>query len=173
MGKIDIKQSIEVNTNAAKAWELIGPNFVNIAEWGPGINKSWKNDSLPSKFENAPAGGRFCDVNGFGKMDERIIHYDSSKHEISWSAEGEKIPGFVSGLQNQLKVEAIGDTTCKVSTNITANTSGIMGALMGGMMKKNLAKLINRFLNDWKTYAETGEVSEHKKRQMAKFAQKA
>ncbi len=27
MGKLDIKESIEINTSADKAWEVIGPNF--------------------------------------------------------------------------------------------------------------------------------------------------
>ncbi len=34
MGKLDIKESIEINTSAEKAWEIIGPKFLNIADWG-------------------------------------------------------------------------------------------------------------------------------------------
>ncbi len=32
MGKLNIKESIEINTGADKAWEIIGPNFLNIAD---------------------------------------------------------------------------------------------------------------------------------------------
>ena len=43
MGKLDIKASIEINASAETAWEIVGPNFINIGDWGPGINKSWNN----------------------------------------------------------------------------------------------------------------------------------
>ena len=46
-----------------------------------------------------------------------------------------------------------------------------MGFLMGFMLKKNFTKLIRGFLNDWKTYAETGEVSKTKKREIEKISQ--
>jgi len=171
MGKLNIKESIEVKMNASKTWELIGPNFLNISDWGRGVLRSWENESAPKKFENAPAGGRYCEVDGFGKLEETIIHYNNEKYEISWSAMGVKIPNFVSGLQNELRVEEIDQNTCKITSNLTANLGGLMGFLLGFMLKKNFTKLIHGFLNDWKTYAETGEVSETKKKEINKFSQ--
>jgi hypothetical protein len=168
MRKLDIKLSLEVNTNASKTWDIIGPNFLNISHWSRGVLKSWNDDSLSPKYENAPAGGRHCEVVGFGKLDEKIIHYNYNKFEISWSAEGEKFPKFLSGLQNEVKVERIDDNNSKITSNITANLSGIMSLLMGSYLKKNFTKLISGFLKDWKTYAETGEISETKKRESAK-----
>ena len=109
MGKLEIKKSIEVNTNAAKTWEIIGPNFLKISDWARGVNKSWENENVSVNFEKAPAGGRYCDVEGFGKFDERIIHYDNEKREISWSADAAKIPNFVSGLKNEIKVEEMNE----------------------------------------------------------------
>lgn len=166
MKKLDIKHSLEVNTNALKAWQIIGPNFLNISDWGRGVTRSWENTSTPNNFENAPASGRFCEVAGFGKLEENIIHYNSASHEISWSAKGEKIPKFVSGLQNQIKVEEINENTCKITSHLSANLNGIMGFLLGFILKKNFNKLIHGFLNDWKTFAETGEVSATKKREI-------
>lgn len=168
MGKLDIKHSIEVKTTASKAWEVIGPNFLNIADWGRGIKKSWKNDSAEKSFANAPAGGRFCEVAGFGTFDERIINYNSIEHEISWSATGAKLPKFISGLQNALKVEIIDDNTCQISSNITANLNGIGGFLLGTMIKKNFSKTLHGFINDWKIYVETGQVSEKKLKELIK-----
>jgi len=46
MSKLEIKKSIEVNTNAAKTWEIIGPNFLNISDWARGVNKSWENENV-------------------------------------------------------------------------------------------------------------------------------
>ena len=170
MTKLDIKESMELNTSAEKAWEIIGPNFLNIADWGRGIRKSWNNDSVPRTFEGAPAGGRFCDLGKFGIADERILHYDKIHKEITWSAKSEKLPGFLVGLQNALKVETIDENSCRVSTNITADLTGIGGFLLGGPIKKNFTKLLKGFVKDWKTYAETGNVSATKKREISRSA---
>lgn len=166
--KIDIKESIEVNTPADKAWEIIGPNFLNIGDWGRGIKRSWNNQEVKATFKGAPAGGRFCDLGKMGIAEERILHYDQAKREITWSAKSDKIPGFIKNLQNVLKVEVVNDDTCKVYTNITADASGIGGLLMGGMIKKNFNKLLKGFVKDWKCYTESGEVSETKKRELNK-----
>ena len=171
MGKLDIKETIEINTSAEKAWEIIGPNFLNIADWGRGISKSWNNDAVTPSVEEAPAGGRFCDLGKFGIADERILHYSNSQKEITWSAVSDKLPGFLKNLQNALTVEKIDENICSVSTNITANLAGIGGLFLGGPVKKNFAKLLKGFVKDWKTYAETGEVSETKGREMAKLMQ--
>jgi hypothetical protein len=168
MRKLDIKESIEIKTSADKAWEIIGPNFLNIAEWGRGVNKSWNNEAVSPSFEGAPAGGRFCDLGKFGTADEQILHYDQIKKEITWSAKVDKMPGFLVGLQNAFTVEELSENTCRVSSNITADLKGLRGLLLGTPIKSNFSKLIKGFLKDWKTYSETGEVSETKKKEIAK-----
>ena len=169
MGKLDIKESIEINTSAEKAWEIIGPDFLNIADWGRGVNKSWNNDSVPATYEGAPAGGRFCDLGKFGNANELILHYDQVQKEITWSAKIDKMPSFLVDLQNALKVEEVSENSCRASTNITADLTGLRGFLLGAPLKSNFTKLLKGFLKDWKTYAETGEVSETKKREIAKL----
>ena len=79
------------------------------------------------------------------------------------------MPGFVKNLQNEITVEAITEDTCRVTTNISADLTGIGGFFMGGMIKGNMNKLLKGFVNDWKTYAETGIVSETKKRELTKL----
>lgn len=169
MGKLDIKELIEINTSAEKAWELVGPNFVNIEDWGTGVIKSWSHESAPVTFEGAPAGGRFCDLGKLGKIEELIVHYDQVQKEITYSAKSDKIPSFIVGLQNALKVEEISDNSCRISTNMTADLTGLRGMLFSILIKINFRKLLKRFLKDWKIYAETGEVSEAKKRELAKY----
>ena len=166
MRHLDIKLTEIVNTDVDTSWDIIGPNFTHIAEWSRGVYKSWENETVDNNFEDAPAGGRYCDVAGFGKFDERITHFDQEKHEISWSANGEKLPKFIIGLQNQLTVEEIDDHTCRVTTNITADMKGLRGMLLGSMISRNFTKTITGFLTDWKTYAETGHVSDKKQREI-------
>jgi len=169
MRKLDIKESIEIKTSAEKAWEIIGPNFLNIADWGRGISRSWNNDSINSTFNGAPAGGRFCDLEKFGIADERILDYDEVQKEITWSAKIEKLPGFLVGLHNKIKVVEIDKNTCKVTTNINADLTGLRGLILGTSIKKNFSKVQKGFLKDWKTYSETGLVSDTKKRELAKL----
>lgn len=170
MAKLDIKESIEIKTSTEKAWEIIGPNFLNIADWGRGVSKSWNNDSLPATFEGAPAGGRFCDLGKLGIVNERILHYNDAQKEITYSASSEKLPGFIVGLQNELKVVEIDENTCRVSTNITAELTGIRGLILGALIKNNFTKLLKGFVKDWKVYSETGLVSDTKKRELAKLS---
>jgi len=169
MGKLNIKESIEVNTPSLRAWEIIGPNFVNISDWGRGVNKSWENESVTNSINGAPMGGRFCDVGKFGVADERIIHYNDQSKEISWSANISKMPSFVKNLQNELKVEKITENTCRVSTHITADLSGLGGLFMGGIIKKSMNTLLKGFVKDWKIYAETNDVSETKKKELSRL----
>jgi len=169
MGKLNIVDSVVINTNADKAWDIVGPNFLKISDWGRGINKSWENVSILKRIEDAPAAGRYCDVKGFGKFDERIIHYSSDSREISWSAAGKKLPNFLTGSQNVISVEEIDENSCRVHTNITGNLGGLGGFLMGPMMKANFTKVITGFLTDWKVYAETGKVSEVKQAELSKM----
>lgn len=168
MAKLDIKKTIEVKMNASNAWDIIGPNFLNIANWARGVYKSWNNESAQKKFENAPTGGRYCDVAGFGKFDERIVHFDNEKFEITWSATGEKLPEFISGLQNAINIEKIDEYRCRIKSNISANLSGVKGFLMTTYFKNNFSKTLDGFLHDWKTYAETSQVSETKQKELTK-----
>jgi len=59
-------------------------------------------------------------VSGFGKVDEKILHYNAEKYAIIWSAKAEKMPCFVSELTNTIVVEVIDENSCRASTNITA-----------------------------------------------------
>ena len=163
--KVDIQKTLDVQAPAEQAWEIIGPNFLNISDWGRGVLRSWRNEDLEVEFEGAPAGGRFCDLGKLGIADERILHYHVSNMEISWSAKLESFPGFLSNVRNELRVEEVDANRCRISSNITAELSGIRGWLLGGPIKKNFDKLIGVFLKDWKVYAETGDVSAAKKRE--------
>ena len=168
MAKLDIVNSAEINANANVVWEILGPKFLQISEWACTIKSSTNNESVTKSFEDAPAGGRFCDVKGFGVIDERIIHYSSSKREITWSAASDKIPGFVSGLKNAFSINVIDDNNCRITSNITAEASGIQGFLLGGVMKKSFNKTLAGFFKDLKIYAETGAISEGKQKELAK-----
>ena len=168
MKNLDIKKSKEISTSADKVWEILGPNFLSISQWGTGILSSVNNPEAKVKFEKAPAGGRFCEVKGFGEFEELILHYSHEEKEITWSADSPKIPSFVKGLQNAFKIEKVNEDKCIISSNLTADLTGIMGFLLGGKLKSSFEKTIEIFLSDIQIYAETGEVSPRKQREKRK-----
>lgn len=168
MKKLDVKLSKEINASADEVWGILGTNFLTISAWGSGILSSVDNANIPVKFEGAPAGGRVCDVKGFGKFDETILHFSNEKREITWSAESPKIPGFVKDLQNAISIDEIGGNKSRITSNLTANLSGIGGLISKGKMTKDFGKMVEFFLIDLKVYAETGEVSEKKKMEIEK-----
>lgn len=95
-----INNSAIINTSADRVWEDIAEDFLNISKWARDVNASYDNFSTTIIPEGAPAAGRFCEVSGFGKVDEHIIHFNSALREISWTATADKMPGFVKELQN-------------------------------------------------------------------------
>ena len=56
MRKLNIRRSIIVNTSALKTWGIVGQNFLNISDWGRGIQKSWEDKNAAKDFNDAPAG---------------------------------------------------------------------------------------------------------------------
>lgn len=61
----------------------------------------------------------------------------------------------------------------KPELTITMHLKPLMGAIMGGMFKKNLSNLIDSALEDLQVYAETGKPSQRKLDRIAKLAMKA
>jgi len=156
MGQLKNKVTIEINTDAEHVWEIVASQFVNVSLWARDVISSRENTAIEKKFSDAPAGGRICEVKGMGEIDERITHFSASKKEITWSANSEKIPGFVSNLQNAFTFHQIDEETTRVTSSLTADLNGAAGLLMGPLVKRNFSKAIATLLEDLDVYARTG-----------------
>lgn len=73
---------------------------------------------------------------------------------------------------NHWKVYSIGHLQSQVKMDVTMHLSKFMGFFLGRAITKEMSKQVSIVLTDLKIYAETGEVSEAKKVQMAKFERK-
>lgn len=173
MSNISIKNSVTIHASADRVWEIIATEFLEISKWARDVNDSYDNPSATTVPEGAPSGGRYCEVSGFGKVDEHIIHFDKNKQEIIWTAAADKMPGFVQDLQNAWTIKQVDENTAIVSSHLTANLTGFLGTIMAPLMKLNFSKLVRGFIEDLTTYAETGKVSQTKKKQLDKLAQTA
>lgn len=168
MRLIHLKASKEAHASAHNAWQVIGPQFVSIANWSRGIHRSWENEKVPNTIEGAPAGGRYTFLGQYGTADERIIHYDEQNMEITWTARLSFLPNFVSGIRHALKVREIDNNLCLLSNIITVEANSYAALLLKKRFEIQFRDGIDKFLIDWATYAETGEVSEAKRFELSK-----
>jgi hypothetical protein len=170
MGNIAITKTDTINTSAERVWEILSGEFTDISSWARNVAHSKARESADTL---AVGGGRVCEVPGFGLTDERFTRYDESNKTFSFSVEAEKIPGFFKNMESTWKVVPTGPNKSVVSTKIAGNATGVMGALVGPMMKRKFNGTLDQIYEDLRVYAETGEVSEAKLDARAKHEQKA
>jgi hypothetical protein len=169
MGKIEVKREATIGVAVEELWQVVSGGFTDVEAWASLVNWSKPNPQAIEMLDGAPAGGRICDVPGFGRTDERIIRFDVESHTIGYGVIADKIPSFVSNVQNIWNLREAGPETTHVSLHLTADVRGIRGAAMGPMMKSRFGKAIDRSIEDLRVYAETGDVSEHKRRRQDKL----
>lgn len=170
MENIAITKTDTINTSAERVWEILSDEFTDISSWARNVVNSEANDSAETL---AVGGGRVCEVPGFGFTDERFTRYDEANKTFSFSVEAEKIPGFFKNMESTWKVVPTGPNKSVVSTKIAGNATGVMGALVGPMMKRKFNGTIDQVYEDLKVYAETGQVSDAKRDAQAKHDRKA
>jgi hypothetical protein len=168
MGKIEVKRESTIDATVEELWQVLSGGYTDVGSWASLVNWSKPNPEAIEILDGAPTGGRICDVPGFGRTDERIIRFDVESHTIGYSVIAEKIPGFVSNVQNIWSLREAGPEATRVSSNLTADVRGIRG-VVGPMMKSRFGKAVDRSTEDLRVYAETGDVSEHKRRRQDKL----
>jgi hypothetical protein len=159
MGTISIERTESFEASADRLWQILADEFTNVASWASSIDHSKANADAMNHIDGAPAGGRVCEIPGFGVTDERFIRFDAENKSFAYSVKAGKMPGFVRDFQSAWSVEAIGPHQARVTFTVSANTAGILGALMGPMMKKRFAGSAKTIMGDLKIYAETGHPS--------------
>ncbi|NQZ79327.1 MAG: SRPBCC family protein, partial [Ekhidna sp.] len=84
----------------------------------------------------------------------------------------EGFPGFIKQGVNNWYLEVISANQTKVTMHFVGETQGVMGLLMGPMMKLNLAKGLGGALKDFKFFVENGMPSSEKVKDNQKKAAK-
>ncbi len=168
----EVKKEITINVSAAELWKMIGPGFVDVYKWSSNVDHAVGSGS--PEFEGAVCSKRTCDVNvkGFSKINESLIKYDANKKLLAYQVD-EGMPGFVTKAANEWQVLAVSETQSKLVMNAEFSSKGLMGSLMNGMMKKKMEKTLDTVLIDAKIYAETGQVSDAKRKRQEQLRKKA
>lgn len=166
------KTSPLIAASADRLWEIIGPGFSEVSKWSRAVDHA--ETSGKAVFEGAACSNRACDLNasGFNKISETIIEYNENERRLGYTVDT-GLPGFVVYMANNWQIVPVGQNQCRAEMTITMKLKPLMGAIMGPMFKMNVNKVLGEVIEDLRTYAETGEISEAKRRRMAQLARKA
>ncbi len=165
---LSIRKQFDIDTDADELFRSLTTNFADVSSWASGIDSSDVNPKFAEVADGVP-GGRICQVPGFGFIDEQLVRYDPSSRTFAYTADAEKIPGFVQNLKNTWTISSAGSGST-VTLNLTADVTGPIGAVMKPMMRRKFDKTLDSVGVDLKTYAETGRVSPQKSKELAKAA---
>ena len=167
----NIEKEITIDVSAQELWQMVGPGFVEVYKWSSNVDHA--EGKGIAEFDGAVCSERFCDVNvkGFSKISEKLTAYDEEAMHLSYEVT-DGMPGFIVKTANFWKVVPVGQEKSKLVMEASFLSKGLMGTLTRGMMKKKMSETLQTVLNDAKVYAETGQVSEAKRKRMEKVGKK-
>ncbi|MEE8603127.1 SRPBCC family protein [Euzebya tangerina] len=165
---LEITNQYIINAPVSRIWEVLVDEFTDVATWVSGLDASGPNPQATHIPEGAPAAGRSCVIPGLGATDERFTVFDPDNHRFGYSVDAEKLPSFVSNMENVWTLRSRGPRTTEVTQRLTADVSGPLGVIMKPMMKLQFNRLLKTIKGDLAAYAETGRVSEAKAKELAK-----
>lgn len=171
--KVIIKtlKSDTINVSVDSLWAILR-EFDKVGDWTSMLNHS-EGYGNP-EFEGVSCRGRVCETGsgGPGKVIEELTMFNDEKRELAYELT-EGAPGFVKFAGNHWAAFAVGTNQSQVTMEVTMHLSKFMGFFLGGFIKKDMKKQVSVFLDELKLYAETGEISEAKKKQIEKMKKKA
>lgn len=168
---MQIKRQFTVDTSAEKVWEILGPQYGQVANWVSGVHFSEsRNNGVAPK--NAPCSGRICETD-LGPFKETITHYDERKKIVAYSAQGDKMPFFVKGLSNTWTVTPLANGKAQVDMCMKAFLLPGFNLVMGPMMRIQMGGILKNATEELKYFAENGVPHPRKLEAQRKFQLKA
>lgn len=167
---MNVSRSIYIDRPIDSLWEISALEFGNIGHWSASLDHS--EEGKGSHFEGAACTERVCTPNakGLSETVERIIDFKPADYQFTYEiAQG--LPGFVSYATNTWTHKAKGNGT-ELTMTAHMELKGLMGSIMGNVMKKKMGQLLYENLEELKFYSETGEVHPRKVKANEKLARK-
>lgn len=167
LSNMEFKREIIIDRPVAKVWDILGNQFGEVYKWASGINHS-ESFGEP-KLKQAHCNNRACELPS-GKIKEVILKFDPYNFELEYEVI-EGFPSFVDSGINNWKLTNLNGKT-KVNMHLVIKTKGILGSIMGPIMKMQMNALTKSVLTDLKHYVETGKPSQFKQKELGKLAKK-
>lgn len=156
---IRVKITKTVDKPLKDLWKLTVLDFEKIGSWASGVHKSWKGNNHD----------RICETS-IGKLYENITLKDDKNHKMVVDAKG--LPFFVKKLTGTWTFKKINHKKTEFTINLEVITMPVIGTFMEIFMRPNLQKTIKQSAEDYKTYLETGKISENKRKEKEMLANK-
>lgn len=166
---VRIEKDFVIDAPVDRIWEILADEFEEVGSWASGLTSSGPNPKA-QRLDDGTAGGRVCEIPGFGFTDERVVDYRPDERQLAYSVDAEKIPGFVQNITNRWTLRPHGTapgSSTHVSMRFSADVFGPLGALMKPMMRRKFDKTLSAAEADLRAYAETGRVSPAKAKELA------
>ena len=163
---LDVTKQFAIDADPDELFAKLTTEFTEVSTWATGITYSAPNPKY-GPVADGIAGGRVCQIDGFGAIDEQLVQYDPVGRQFTYTAEAEKIPGFVKNLQNQWTISRAGGDRSMVTLHLTADVTGPLGAIMKPMMRRRFDKTLDAVGDDLVAYAEHGTISAAKAKELA------
>lgn len=165
---MEIKKEITIHQPIEKVWDILGNQFGQAYLWASSLNHS-EGYNAPS-LEQAPCNNRACSTTQ-GNIKEVIRQFDPQNYVLAYEVI-EGFPFFVQQGINTWKLTQKGQHTV-VNIHLVIKTTGLVGTLMAPMMKLQMNGLLSQVAQDLKHYAETGQPSPNKAKELKKLAKAA
>lgn len=166
----------QINANIDHVWHILAEDFANSARWMSGVLHSEAHQN--GNMENTSCQGRVCVLDnkpGGLKAEENILTYDKTQYKLVF----EVIPHKEKGIQlpvkkntNTVVLNQINNDLTKVSWQCELDLK-LIGKVLKPLLKLGFRKAFNDLLLDMKVFAETGQVSEKKRKFDEKHLSKA
>ncbi len=157
-----IATDIVIDKPIAAVWDVVGTQFGSAHLWASALIHTEGNGS---KISDQVCEGRTCDIQGMGRIREKLLEFDPRGYALSYEVV-EGFPFFVERGVNRWHLVAEGNRT-HLYINAKIATKGLIGAIMRPMMKMQMSGLMRKTLEDLKYYAENGVPHPRKQKTLA------
>lgn len=148
----EIQGDIVINASATTVWNVIGPQFGDIAAWASIIKVS-ESIIKPGSKINASASGRICKAYPGGSVREELLEYDERAMRLRYEVT-KGLPPFITYAENNWSVSSISDQQSMVESTIVLKMEHIAGTLLAPMVNVAMTWMGHRLRSDLKRYVE-------------------
>lgn len=155
-----------INVSADSLWAICR-EFDKTAEWTSTLKHSYGTGK--PQLEGTTCSSRTCETNigKGGKVVEKLIMFSDKNKELAYNLT-DGAPSFITFSSNHWKIIEVSTHQSKIEMNVTMHMKRFAGFFLRKLITKQMKKQVNIVLEELKIYAETGQVSEAKRKQIEK-----
>ena len=159
---------IKINASAEKVWQILAKDFATPHNWASSVNEARATGEVQAS--GAPCDGRVCETS-LGPFTEKIRYYSDQSRKISYSAQGDKMPSFVTSMVVTWEIVPNGKT-CMARMQMDVGLKFPFNILMVLPMKLQLGGVAKQAREELQFFAENGKPHPRKVKAAGKFRAK-